>query len=164
MVGNVIPGTSLVKLQQTRPAAHFAPYVGYEEKVGRVTFRYLVEGTEARQSNDPVGSRVDAVEAVATQTAPDAALQAWAAAFHEYRAKGPGEPVCTRIDGTFANNGPAALWQKDGGAYVLLRAATGRAAGAHTPQLPPLLTWRVGHGRLPSVLAAPGARTVDCPR
>jgi hypothetical protein len=161
MVGNVTPGMSVSKLQQTRPAAHFAPYVGYEEKVGSVTFRYILEGTESHR----IGGRgVDAVEALATQPAPEKALEQWALAFSEYRAKGEGEPVCTLIEGTLANNGPAALWQKDGGSYVLLRAATGRAAGGRTPRLPPLLIWRVGHGHLPPVLTAPGVKSIACPR
>ncbi|HET7233034.1 MAG TPA: hypothetical protein VFJ16_23700 [Longimicrobium sp.] len=161
-VADVRPGTSLAELQRSRPHAEFAPYVGYQEKVGRLTFRYVVEGTESRQFRNAAREHVDAVEVVATHPAPEAARAAWAAAFREYEeARQPTKPVCYVIDGTMANNGPAAVWETGHG-YVLLRAASGRSGGTRVRPASPLLIWRVGEGPLPPPLTGTVGKSEDC--
>jgi hypothetical protein len=160
-VAGVRPGTSLAELQRSRPRARFAPYVGYQETVGQLTYRYVVDGTESQQFQTLTRKHVDAVEVVAKHPSPEAARAAWAAAFREYRARQPARPVCHLIDGTLANNGPAAVWETEDG-YVLLRAALGRPGGPRVRPASPLLIWRVGEGPLPPPLTGSEGTSADC--
>jgi hypothetical protein len=157
----IAPGISVSRLQHRRPVAQFAPYVGYEERIGPVTYRYYVEGTESRQVGDGNTARVNAIEAVVKRATPEEARAAWASAFRDYRARARGNPECYLIDGTLANNGPAALW-KTGSNYIVLRAATGRATRGAARASSPLVIWRVGNGPLPPVLTTTEAKSVDC--
>jgi hypothetical protein len=135
--------------------------VGYEERIGPVTYHYYVDGTESRQVGDGNRVQVNAIEAVVKRATPEEARAAWASAFRDYRARAPGNPECYLIEGTLANNGPAVLW-KTGSDYVLLRAATGRVTRGLARASSPLVIWRVGNGPLPPVLTAAEARSVDC--
>jgi hypothetical protein len=142
-----------------RPQVRFAPYVGYEEHVGGLTYRYSVPDAGSEEPSD--GGSVQAVEAVQRFARGDDAQVAWRAEVREFSARAKGPAACYRIKGTVANDGLAALWKLPAGQVIVVRSVSGSPPRGRARATAPALISRLDT-RLPPVLAAPGAQSTSC--